>query len=201
MSAPALLPAPEVHLRPHCRPASQSFGGAVPAASPARPHARPARGREPDGLSLERIASSSRGGSLVLPPRPGWRDLAGRCWHARPPATSAHQPTRLPSRAHSDLNCKQLSWREPRSPTTPRVEGSGRTVLACPTPSHKRPPTNPAPEPSPLRSELQAALVAGASFSHHAQGGGIWPDGAGMPDPQPQAPTNQPGSRAEPTPI
>src|ERR671920_1405892 len=36
--------------------------------------------------------------------------------------------------------------------------------------------------------ELQAALAAGASFSHHAQGGGIWPDGAGMPDPQPQAP-------------
>jgi len=26
-----------------------------------------------------------------------------------------------------------------------------------------------------------------ASFSYHAQGGGIWPDGAGMPDPQPQA--------------
>jgi single-strand DNA-binding protein len=29
--------------------------------------------------------------------------------------------------------------------------------------------------------------MAGASFSHHAQGGAIWPDGAGMPDPQPQA--------------
>ena len=29
------------------------------------------------------------------------------------------------------------SWREPRSPATPRVEGSGRTVLACPTPSRK----------------------------------------------------------------
>ena len=27
------------------------------------------------------------------------------------------------------------SRREPRSPTTPRVEGSGRTVLACPTPA------------------------------------------------------------------
>jgi hypothetical protein len=32
-------------------------------------------------------------------------------------------------------------------------------------------------------SGRRAALVAGASFSHHAQGGGIWPDGAGMPDP------------------
>src|SRR5512132_3957288 len=40
-----------------------------------------------------------------------------------------------------------------------------------------------------------AALVVGASFSHHAQGGGILPDGAGMPDPQPQAlhqPTRHP---------
>jgi hypothetical protein len=35
---------------------------------------------------------------------------------------------------------------------------------------------------------LLAVLVVGASFSHRAQGGGIWPDGAGMPDPQPQAP-------------
>jgi hypothetical protein len=33
-----------------------------------------------------------------------------------------------------------------------------------------------------------AALAAGASFSHRAQGGGMWPGGAGMPDPQPQAP-------------
>src|SRR5215217_2678093 len=38
---------------------------------------------------LGRAASGSRGGSLVLPPRPGWRDLAGRCWHARPLAASA----------------------------------------------------------------------------------------------------------------
>src|SRR4029450_4337666 len=29
-------------------------------------------------------ASGPRGGSLALPPPPGWRDLAGRCWHARP---------------------------------------------------------------------------------------------------------------------
>jgi Single-strand binding protein family len=39
-------------------------------------------------LSLSRTASSPRGRSLVLPPRPGWRDLAGRCWHARPLAAS-----------------------------------------------------------------------------------------------------------------
>jgi hypothetical protein len=41
-----------------------------------------------------------------------------------------------------------------------------------------------------------AALVVGASFSRHAQGGGIWPDGAGMPDPSRKRPTNQPGTRA-----
>jgi periplasmic divalent cation tolerance protein len=29
----------------------------------------------------------------------------------------------------------------------------------------------------PAWDELRAALAAGASFSHHAQGGGIWPDG------------------------
>src|SRR4029453_14938672 len=50
---------------------------------------------------------------------------------------------------------EQLSWWEPRSPTTPRVEGSGRTVLACPTPSRKRPPTNPAPEPATAGNLIQ----------------------------------------------
>jgi hypothetical protein len=33
----------------------------------------------------------------------------------------------------------------------------------------------------------QAALAVGALFSHRVQGGGIWPDGPGMPDHQPQA--------------
>jgi hypothetical protein len=52
----------------------------------------------------------------------------------------------------------------------------------------------------------RAALAAGASFSHHAQGGGIWPDGAGMPDPQPQArrPTNpapEPSMLGSPDPM
>ena len=35
-------------------------------------------------------------------------------------------------------------------------------------------------------------------YTSVAQGGGLWPDGAGMPHPQPQAPTNQPGTRADP---
>jgi hypothetical protein len=40
--------------------------------------------------------------------------------------------------AEPGMSCKQPSWWEPRSPTAPRVEGAGRTVLACPTPSRKR---------------------------------------------------------------
>ena len=47
-----------------------------------------------------------------------------------------------------------------------------------------------------LERGRRAALVAGASFSHRAQGGGIWPVGAGMPDPQPKHSTNQSGSSA-----
>jgi hypothetical protein len=42
---------------------------------------------------------------------------------------------------------------------------------------------------TPAWDELQAALVVGASFSDRAQDGGSWPDGVGMPNPQPQAPT------------
>ena len=44
------------------------------------------------------------------------------------PATQGRQPA---------TGSKRPSWWEPRSPTAPRVEGSGRTVLACPTPSRK----------------------------------------------------------------
>jgi hypothetical protein len=47
------------------------------------------------GLGAELQLSRS---GLVLPPRPGWRDLAGRCWHARPQPQAPHQPTRHPSR-------------------------------------------------------------------------------------------------------
>src|SRR5512132_2051915 len=46
-------------------------------------------------------------------------------------------PPEAPSR-RPEPSYTQLARREPRSPTTPRVEGSGRTVLACPTPSRKR---------------------------------------------------------------
>jgi hypothetical protein len=42
-------------------------------------------------------------------------------------------------RLEPEPDCEQSSWWEPRSPTMPRVKGSGRTVLACPTPSRKRP--------------------------------------------------------------
>jgi transposase len=52
---------------------------------------------------------------------------------------------------------KQLSRREPQSPTTPRVEGSGRTVLACPTPSRKR-STN---QPGTRADHRPAVLIDG----------------------------------------
>src|SRR4029450_10350725 len=47
--------------------------------------ARPCRDAEVAGLS--RAASSSRGGGLVLPPRPGWRELARRAGMAARPAS------------------------------------------------------------------------------------------------------------------
>ena len=41
----------------------------------------------------------------------------------------------------------------------------------------------------------QAALAAGASFSHHAQGGGIWPETVlACPTPSRKHSTNQPGT-------
>jgi hypothetical protein len=48
------------------------------------------------------------------------------------------------------------------------------------------------PWPAEPGTDRRAALVVGASFSHRAQGGSLWPDGAGMPDPQPQAPPTNP---------
>jgi hypothetical protein len=55
----------------------------------------------PDRLSLGRAASSSRGGSLVLLPRPGWRDLAGRYMACPTPSRKRRQPTRHLSRPWS----------------------------------------------------------------------------------------------------
>jgi catechol 2,3-dioxygenase-like lactoylglutathione lyase family enzyme len=55
-----------------------------------------------------------------------------------------------------EASCKQLSWWEPRSPTAPRVEGSGRAVVACPTTHPQAPPrTNSAPEPTTAGSLIQ----------------------------------------------
>jgi len=49
------------------------------------------------------------------------------------------------------MSCKQLSRREPRSPTAPRVEASGRTVPACPTPSRKHSTNQPGTRAEPAR--------------------------------------------------
>ena len=112
--------------------AEESWSRGVPGSAPAANTSRPSRRQtlwssgsafaaQPSGLS--RAAGSSRGGSLVLPPRPGWRDLAGRCWHARPPAASAHQPTRHLSRARSAL---LIPW--PTSLAPPLAPGA---LSAC----------------------------------------------------------------------
>jgi hypothetical protein len=55
------------------------------------------------------------------------------------------------SDAEPGTDCEQSSLWEPRSPTAPRVEGSGRTVLACPTTSRKR-QSQPSRHPSRARS-------------------------------------------------
>ena len=50
-------------------------------------------------------------GASFSPPRPGWRDLAGRWRHARPQPQAPHQPTRHPSRAPSaTLTDSRLRW-------------------------------------------------------------------------------------------
>src|SRR5215203_1476194 len=89
-------------------------------------------------LSLGRTASSPRGGSLVLPPRPGWRDLAGRCWHARPQPQTLHQPTRHPTRPMAaSLTDGRLRWlrclplaalRHATVSTGPRFHEDGQTA-------------------------------------------------------------------------
>src|SRR4029453_9240678 len=83
--------------------------------------------------SLRRAASSSRGGSLVLPPRPGWRDLAGRCWHTRPPAASTPPTNSAPEPATAgDFIHGRLRWlhrlplaalRHAAVSTVPRFQG------------------------------------------------------------------------------
>ena len=60
---------------------------------------------------------------------------------------SSNRPNNLPG-----SSCEQLSWWEPRSPTTPRVEGSGRAVPGMPDPSRKR--YQPTRHPSRARSAV-----------------------------------------------
>jgi hypothetical protein len=54
---------------------------------------------------------------------------------SRPPAVRAHDGlSLLPSWQEPGAAHERPSWREPRSPTTPRVEGSGRTAPGMPDP-------------------------------------------------------------------
>src|SRR5215216_6715256 len=155
------------------------------------------RSRWPDALPISVKVADAVG----QPPHPCRRRAANGALHRRAPPCPT--PPALPDRSVLD---------RVRRPHRGRA---GRDLAAAPDDvraSH-RPHVQPgAPAPVPtdwsraerLRTtgawdELQAALVVGASFSHHAPGGGIWPDGAGMPDPSGKRPTNQAGTRAEPT--
>ena len=105
--------------------------------------------RPPTHLSLGRAARSSRGRSLVLPPRPGWRDLAGRCWHARPQPQALRQPTRLQSRPRpATFLHGRLRWlhrlplvvsRHATVSTVPRFQGQGRPSDQAPDAEHDDP--------------------------------------------------------------
>jgi hypothetical protein len=86
-------------------------------------------------------------------------------------------------------NGRPLEW-------TP-ADSTRRAVLTHDPSTRHRSPCNKAEQDSSLvawNGAGERPLAAGASFSHHAQGGGIWPDGAGMPDPSRKRPTNQPGT-------
>ena len=81
----------------------------------------------------------------VAPPSPGCRSRRPRRPAMAQDQTQRRRHRRLPPPLNKQpgTSCKQPSRPEPRSPTTPRVEGSGRTVLACPTPSRKHSPNQP----------------------------------------------------------
>jgi hypothetical protein len=80
-----------------------------------------------------------------------------------PPLGCAHSPNRSEC-CSTDVVClkragERLSWWEPGSPTTPRVEGSGRTVLACPTPSSKHPANQAGTRAEPARQLIQSGRL------------------------------------------
>src|SRR5829696_8897935 len=111
---------------------------------------------------------------------------------SRRAAQRRRQPTHRPIPARhlggaAGAAGRERPWRNrsarsgpPRPSTLKADNGPGPNAATTPPPS-----TSSAEQAA--WDELQAALAARASFSGHAQSGGTWPDGAGMPDPQPQA--------------
>jgi hypothetical protein len=144
------------------RPRSAGGGG-----RPRRPahRAHPARHRDaPYATGVPTSFSSATNGQQ--PGRPRRSDNDGGI------------PLEVPQEAVGDergglSRAASSSWREPRSPTTPRVEGSGRPVLACPTPAASTPPTNSAPEPAtaggldPWPTSLARSLAPGGLAACH----------------------------------
>ncbi len=93
--------------------------------------------RIPEQAAWDGRRAALAGGSLVLRPRPGWRDLAGRCWHARPPAASTPPTNPAPEPTHGRrvLMHGRLRWlhrlplvasRHATVSTVPRFQGQGR---------------------------------------------------------------------------
>jgi hypothetical protein len=132
-----------------------------PLALPRRPQptCRPVRAGHLGGAAgpagCERPRRAAPPGSRGRGPRrrgpPVAQDQAQRRRHGRLPGPFLT--------AEPGTSCKQLSWWEPRSPTAPRVEGSGRPVLACPTPAASAPPTNPACEMATAGDLIQSGRL------------------------------------------
>ena len=130
-----------------------------------------------------------RGGSLVLPPRPGWRDLAGRCWHARPPAASAPptNPAPEPTHGRQSLIHGRLRWlhrlplvlsRHATVSTGPRFHEDGQTAR----PGNRKGQHHDRGQRQLRRQphrRPRAAAHRGRDRPGHVPGGGVGSAGAG----------------------
>jgi Single-strand binding protein family len=121
---------------------------------------------------------------------------AAEVWRQHQSAAPAAPPARA-ARSRRSRGLRGSAGRAARPGQPPQATAAGRHPGR---PRRGRPATT-APHGAPGRRLRLDALPRGPSRardgqpdrnprgpSHHAQGGGIWPDGAGMPDPQPQAP-------------
>ena len=149
---PAATGSPPPTPRPPARPSpARSLAGAfvAPCCSATAPAGSSTRSSSPPGRSCWRCwtraarTSCSARSELLRPSTPRAGSGPGPSAATTPPPSTSSATMTSPSLGRSLDGPTRPSWWEPRSPTTPRVEGSGRTVLACPTPSRKRPTNQP----------------------------------------------------------